>query len=73
MENEARGSAPSQRRALQEAIAEVKGELSSLRSAVQRANDAASRSDLLAKSDAGAAAELEARDRMVVATESATR
>ena len=73
MENEARGSAPSQRRTLQEAIAEVKSELNAMRQAVQRANDSASRSELLAKSEQTTAAEADARDRMVAATDTATR
>lgn len=73
LENEARASAPSQRRALQDVIAELKGDLNAVRKNIQKANDAASRTDLMSGKQSQERAETEARDRMVNATESAVR
>ena len=73
LENEARGSAPSQRRGQQDRISDVKQELNGVRQSIQKANDAASRADLLTGKQAPNKAEADARDRMVDATESASR
>ena len=53
--------------------AQTTGMHRAMRQAVQRANDSASRSELLAKSEQTTAAEADARDRMVAATDTATR
>lgn len=52
---------------------QLKGDLNAVRKNIQKANDAASRTDLMSGKQSQQKAETEARDRMVAATESAVR
>lgn len=73
LENEARASAPSQRRALQDVITELKSDLNAVRARIQKANDASSRADLMTGKQKQDRAETETRDRMVAAADTAVR
>ena len=73
LENEARAAAPSQRRALQDVITELKSDLNAVRARIQKANDASSRADLMTGKQKQDRAETETRDRMVAAADTAVR